>query len=579
MADYHPLIARAVAELDNNTGEARRALYERARAALVAQLRGVTPALGESDITRERLALEEAIRKVEGEEARRGRREYLPPPPPVSKPPAAAEAAPPTPLPPAPQQEAAPASPAPMERQPVVPPAATERPSSGPPAPAPTAAAPAEVEPAPEPLPPAAVSEAMRRREARNRRRELRQSYDQPSDADRQATRPAPPQQPPPPQPTAPPPAEPRRHAVEVDDAESARLDDALRKLRARTAAGEGDVVPQWPRGAPPEVRGDREIARADVPFDRPARRRDRTDDDAAAADHEAMRTDRGIVAPYPDHPLRDRPHRRLLGAAVKIVIAVVVLAVLGALAAVGYRERGSLIALYHLVRAPPPPVTREEARPQPKIEDRVGVTQPDRLPGTEQRGTAPGMPAVAQRVVLYEEDPNDPAGKRYVGSVIWRTETVSPGPGLAPELAVKANIEIPERRITMAYSMVRNTDTALPASHTIDIRFNLPPGFPGGGVANVPGILMKQAEQTRGVPLAGIAVKVTNNVFLIGLSSVDSDVQRNTQLLKERTWFDIPIVYANGSRAILAMEKGTPGERAFNDAFTAWGRTGAAAR
>jgi hypothetical protein len=128
-----------------------------------------------------------------------------------------------------------------------------------------------------------------------------------------------------------------------------------------------------------------------------------------------------------------------------------------------------------------------------------------------------------------------------------------------------------------MSFTMVRNADTALPASHTIDVRFNLPPGFPGGGVANVPGILMKQAEQTRGVPLAGIAVKVTGNVFLIGLSSVEADVQRNTQLLKERTWFDIPIVYSNGSRAILAMEKGTPGERAFNDAFTAWGRPTAA--
>src|SRR5262247_3643618 len=70
MADYYPLISRAVAGLEKNSGEARRALYERARAALLAQLRGVTPALNESDITRERLALEESIRKVEAESAR-----------------------------------------------------------------------------------------------------------------------------------------------------------------------------------------------------------------------------------------------------------------------------------------------------------------------------------------------------------------------------------------------------------------------------------------------------------------------------------------------------------------------------
>src|SRR4029078_8561722 len=70
MADYYPLISRAVAALEKNNGENRRALYDRARAALLAQLRGVTPPLNESDITRERLALEESIRKVEAESLR-----------------------------------------------------------------------------------------------------------------------------------------------------------------------------------------------------------------------------------------------------------------------------------------------------------------------------------------------------------------------------------------------------------------------------------------------------------------------------------------------------------------------------
>src|SRR3954470_4899537 len=74
MADYYPLIARAIAGLDPGApGEQRRALYERARSALIAQLRSVQPPLSESEITRERLSLEEAVRKVESEAAQRAR--------------------------------------------------------------------------------------------------------------------------------------------------------------------------------------------------------------------------------------------------------------------------------------------------------------------------------------------------------------------------------------------------------------------------------------------------------------------------------------------------------------------------
>src|SRR5437588_532611 len=80
-------------------------------------------------------------------------------------------------------------------------------------------------------------------------------------------------------------------------------------------------------------------------------------------------------------------------------------------------------------------------------------------------------------------------------------------------------------------------------------------------------------ARMPRRAPLAGLAVKVTSGFFLVGLSAVEGDMQRNLQLLKERAWFDIPIVYNNGRRAILAIEKGTPGERAFEDVFKAWGQ------
>lgn len=72
MADYYPLIARAVARLDGDAPrESRRAVYQRARIVLLKQLRAVNPPFSEAEITHERLALEEAVRRVEEEAAQR----------------------------------------------------------------------------------------------------------------------------------------------------------------------------------------------------------------------------------------------------------------------------------------------------------------------------------------------------------------------------------------------------------------------------------------------------------------------------------------------------------------------------
>jgi predicted aspartyl protease len=172
---------------------------------------------------------------------------------------------------------------------------------------------------------------------------------------------------------------------------------------------------------------------------------------------------------------------------------------------------------------------------------------------------------------VLYDEDPSNPKGKQYVGSVVWRTEPLKATGNQKADIAVRADIVIPHRKFKMTTSFRRNTDPSLPASHTVELTFILPPDFAGGGVGNVPGILMKSNEQARGKPLAGLAVKVTDGFFLVGLSNVDADRQRNIQLLNERSWLDVPMVYTNQRRAIIAIEKGPSGEQAFNDAFVFW--------
>jgi len=181
--------------------------------------------------------------------------------------------------------------------------------------------------------------------------------------------------------------------------------------------------------------------------------------------------------------------------------------------------------------------------------------------------------PAVAadgsQRAMLIEEDPFDPKGKQDAGSVIWRTGTLEPAGGVKSDIAVRADIEIPDRDFKMTMLFRRNTDASLPASHTIELIFALPPDFAGGGIANVPGITMKLGEQSVGERLSGVVVKVSDSFFMMGLSNEALD--RNLTLLKERSWFDVTLFYVSGRRAILAVEKGAAGEQAFADATSAW--------
>jgi hypothetical protein len=445
MADYYPLLSRAVAGLTNNTGEVRRALYERARTALVNQLRNSDPPLSEADITRERLALEEAVRRIEAE---------------ASETPAA------------PARDAA---------------AKDDQPEA--PAKADAAASPDDA-----------------------------QNKDQDGDGDL----------PPPP----PPPASIREvlgRAGSLGEA-SAKSARAARETSGELG-GAADATPEA---------------------------------DTAVAESEKTVIGDAPPPPFPEEQAY-RPARNYAGLTRLAIILLIPLV----LASLGYWQRDRINALFKSSQPTQttntqPPAT---ATGKPKISDRVSSGPQDQKPSA-----APATD-VAQKAILYEEDPNDPQGKRYVGSVLWRTETVSPGPGLAPELAIRGDVDVPERRMKMTLSLRRNADKALPASHTLEIVFNVPADFAGGGVANVPGVLMKSGEQTRGTPLAGLAVKVTTGYFLVGLSATEAELQRNLQLLKERPWFDIPVVYNDGKRAILGIEKGPAGERVFEDALRAWGQ------
>ena len=71
MVDYFAVLVRAVAQLDPNTSERRRAVYDRVRQVLIEKIRAGDPQFSDSDPTAERAAFEAAINRVEAEAIRR----------------------------------------------------------------------------------------------------------------------------------------------------------------------------------------------------------------------------------------------------------------------------------------------------------------------------------------------------------------------------------------------------------------------------------------------------------------------------------------------------------------------------
>jgi hypothetical protein len=512
MADYYPLIIKAVAGLDKSTGDSRRALYDRARTALLAQLRGVEPTLSDAEITRERLALEDAIRKVEGEvafqrpqDARRLRADQPSRPDPV-------------------EDQAQDFSDTPIAYAPRAVRSSMGMDDDG-----------TEVEETRQavPLSAAATTARLPDRGAErwtpgkslsdNGLRSFRESIGETGPADDGAVRDL------------------RRFEQspgqwEHDD--SGRDEDhsdpehahPLARLSPREAPrppailadqdnGRGRALQTFPRIVRPE--------RAQVP-ERAAPQRQ-----SGPSSWSAPRNINRIVA-----------------------IAVIALLALG-IGSVAVWFGDDIINI--VARSPrTDSTTSADASRSGKITDRAPT-----LSGID--ATAP------QKVVLYEEDPSNPNGTQFTGTAVWRTERLPAAtPGQKTEMAVIGEIQIPDQKVSIWLSLRRNDDKQLPMSHTVEIRFTLPPSFLHGGIHGIPGIMMKQGETNRGIALNGLGVKVTDNYFLVGLSQGEGE-QRNIQLLKERTWFDIPIVYTDNKRAIVAVEKGPSGERAFSDAFAAW--------
>jgi hypothetical protein len=198
---------------------------------------------------------------------------------------------------------------------------------------------------------------------------------------------------------------------------------------------------------------------------------------------------------------------------------------------------------------------------------DQPSASNNETAQGTPSSDSSQEVLPVAQTALLYEAatEPGQ-QGTRADGGVVWTLDQAD-----SNNPVIRGMITVPGRNLEVALSISKNQDDSLPASHLMEFRFDNPDELPGGGISAFAGVVMKTQEEARGDPLRGATAKVQDNLFWQALSAQEDLQQINMALLQQRGWFDVLILFNGNRRAILTLEKGPPGEKVFQDALQAW--------
>ncbi|WP_332686083.1 hypothetical protein [Devosia sp.] len=673
MADYKELLRRAISALPENNGAARRAVYEKARSALVGQLRAITPPLPARDITQHRLQLEDCIRQVEQEASEAvitlGRENVLGPRPTMlpADPVPAPVASPPAPVAEAPKPVDAPKPADASKSADAAKPAETSKPAA--PVDLPRSedtAAPAKDGMSIEDI----ISEAAETTGAPVKlvkdeeapfgkpelKAELRSMPSIVARAEAAKTGPSSPLQPasnvrPMEAPLKGPSFEPRRDPPPLaanSAAEVVRVTARVEPSMGNHAVARQQVAaPIAVLEAPPveealssvrevEVEPDPSeaqgaIERAIEALDREARGETTVTlpDPAAKAFVEADAVDESDDSGFADAPVQQRS-----GAGLTIFLVVFAILLAGAGGAGFWAWREGYVDIDQMFGQAPVTETTETTPATPtldpvqpagsapdaavgpgntsptttnglsgsglgglQIEDRLEPTpepvQPtgaesvlpdvnagddkgeERLPGEETTALAANDPAASvdpavlagsQSLLLEASQDGTTGAVPFSGTVEW-TEGVD-------ELGLptlQATASIPARNLGVDITIRKNSDPSLPASHLMEVDFKVSDTFIGGTIANLPGVLLKNEELVPGTALIGASARVVGNSFLFALSATPADATTNADLLENRRWMDLAVVYGTGRNAIITLEKDETAQVLFDKVFATW--------
>ena len=529
MADYYSLLLKAVGNLPKaSPPTARKAIYDRARAALVRQLRSLGPTLSEADIAREEAALEAAVARLERDLS-----------PPVAPSPRSPDVAAPTP----PSAGPRPATPAPTQPPAAIanPPAAASRAPTTAPEPGAAAPQPTLRPPAPR-APNVGIAETPRRAIP-------------PETTGRPVLggRTLPP--PPPPLPIAQ-----RGHAGEPSAAPPISAASS-RDFDAESRAPSLDAVADDPR---PSYESDQLRPSAPSRLEAPR---------SNPLPWIVLAVVVGLVFSIAvaafllrqkpqDLAIKDQPTPTVDAGASTNTPKII--------ERVGGDQNAAPTPTPASTPTPSPDIATPAASPTPTASPTPAPSPLASATPAPQAAATPALPVSARAAMLVAvgADPQQPPAVS-LGSVVWTT--IPPVAGQSGAIGVKAEADIPDLKMHAVMTIRRNADASLPASHTIDLRVTFADGAEIKGIKDMRVPLMRRDDPPSQDSLAGVRVKISDSYFLVGLNRADADVAHNVDLLASRGWFDFPMLLNDDRIAKLTFEKGADGERILNEALAAW--------
>ncbi len=177
------------------------------------------------------------------------------------------------------------------------------------------------------------------------------------------------------------------------------------------------------------------------------------------------------------------------------------------------------------------------------------------------------GLPAGPYRAGLIEDQDKNPERPRIeLGTVMWRVVPGTGGDGVDSVAALRADIVITKMKLRAEVTIRPNRDPKVATPLVMDVIFT-------GTENTITQIGMPELRSLgvdRGIPLYG-TIQPKGDGFAVLLASAQNDGEQNVRLLSSRSWIDIPVRFKNGSRMILAFEKGTAVRDMLRGTFRAW--------